>query len=278
MKKIAAITMARNDEQFLAKWITYYSKQLGPENVYVFLDGEDQPMPANKDLVNVVVCPKIKAERATFDKVRMAFLSKQAALLFQKGYQLVIGCDTDEFLVVDPALRVSLAQYLSDVPVTSSLSALGIDVGQHLPTEKPIDWTQPFLSQRAYALLSTRYTKAVVLGKPLQWGSGFHRIKGHNFYIDPSLYLFHFGGFDKDHVQRKFTHLDLMNAGWKAHVKRRLQTTYWVSHKKALDGNVWIPRVRVLQTFLRKPYAWNKPSLGWWKCVVTIPQRFKNLL
>lgn len=278
MKKIAAITMARNDEQFLTKWMAYYGEQLGPENLYVFLDGNDQAIPANKGLVNVVVCPKIEATRAKFDKVRMAFLSQQAALLFQKGYQLVIGCDTDEFLVVDPALRVSLGQYLSEAHITSSLSALGIDVGQHLPTEKTIDWTQPFLSQRSYALLSTRYTKAVVLGKPLRWGSGFHRIRGGNFHIDPHLYLFHFGGFDRDYVATKFLNASLMQAGWKGHTHRRLQTTYYVSNKKALNGEVWLPRVRVLQTFLRKPYAWNKPSLGWWKCVVTIPQRFKNLL
>jgi hypothetical protein len=278
MKKIAAITMARNDEQFLTKWMAYYSQQLGAENVYVFLDGKDQSVPAGSGKVNVVVCEKIEAQRAQFDKVRMAFLSQQAALLFAQGYQLVIGCDTDEFLVVDPALQLTLAQYLSQAHIPSSLSALGVDVGQYLPTETAIDWTKPFLQQRAYALLSTRYTKAVVLGKPMEWGSGFHRIKGHNFHIDPHLYLFHFGGFDRAYVEAKFLNTSLMQAGWKAHVKRRLQTTYIVSQKKALNGDVWMPRVRILQTYLRKPYAWNKPSLGWWKCVVRIPKRFQNIL
>jgi hypothetical protein len=42
MKKIAAITMARNDDFYLRKWVAYYGAQLGKENLYIFLDGLDQ--------------------------------------------------------------------------------------------------------------------------------------------------------------------------------------------------------------------------------------------
>ena len=189
MKKIAAITMTRNDAFFLKKWIAYYGAQLGEENLYIFFDGEDQRVPNGK--FHAVACPKIVAPRAKFDRLRMQFLSQQAQQLFEQGYDLVIGCDTDEFLVLDPALQQSLADYLSDKPAFDSLSALGVDVGQHLLHEFPINWDEPFLQQRSYAVLSSRYTKAVVLAKPLQWGSGFHRIKGHNFHIDSNLYLFH---------------------------------------------------------------------------------------
>ena len=38
-KKICAITMARDDEFFLSRWIAYYGKQFGTENLYVLLDG-----------------------------------------------------------------------------------------------------------------------------------------------------------------------------------------------------------------------------------------------
>ena len=38
MKKIAIITMARNDENFLNKWVSYYGKEFGEENLYIFLD------------------------------------------------------------------------------------------------------------------------------------------------------------------------------------------------------------------------------------------------
>ena len=46
-KKIAAITMARDDEFFLNRWIAYYGKQFGTENLYIILDGTDQTTPKN---------------------------------------------------------------------------------------------------------------------------------------------------------------------------------------------------------------------------------------
>lgn len=277
MKKIAAITMARNESYFLTKWLEYYGAQLGEENLYVFLDGDDQPLPTNTK-AHVQRCPKIQAKRTAFDKVRMAFLSEQAASLFQQGYEVVIGCDTDEFLVIDPRCNTSLAAYLSQVELPGSLSGLGIDVGQQLEQELPIDWTKPFLQQRSYALLSTRYTKPVVLGKPLRWGSGFHRVKGNNFHIDPNLYLFHFGGFDKAYLAAKYTDKERMQAGWEAHIGRRLKTSQLVTKKRALEADKVMNCVRSMQTYLRKPFAWNKPCMMGLKYVVVIPERFKHIL
>ncbi len=277
MKKIAAITMARNESYFLTKWLEYYGAQLGEENLYVFLDGEDQEIPSNTQ-AHVQRCPKIQAKRTAFDKVRMAFLSEQAALLFKQGYEVVIGCDTDEFLVVDPHLQTSLAGYLSNQAPFDSLSGLGMDVGQHLVNEAAIDWTKPFLQQRSYALLSTRYTKPVVLGRPLRWGSGFHRIKGHNFHMDPNLYLFHFGGFDKAYLEAKYTDQERMQAGWEAHIARRLKTSQIITQKKAYTAHAIIRRARAMQTWLRQPFAWNKPSMMGLKYVVSIPESFKHIL
>ena len=44
-KKICALTMVRNDEFYLRKWVAYYGAELGVENLYVFLDGKDQEIP-----------------------------------------------------------------------------------------------------------------------------------------------------------------------------------------------------------------------------------------
>ena len=56
MKRICAITMARNDNFFLEKWISYYGKQLGEENLYIFLDGKDQQIPSNAGKANITLC------------------------------------------------------------------------------------------------------------------------------------------------------------------------------------------------------------------------------
>ena len=41
MKRIAALTMVRNDDFYLEKWVDYYGRQLGKENLYIFFDGLD---------------------------------------------------------------------------------------------------------------------------------------------------------------------------------------------------------------------------------------------
>lgn len=56
LKKIAAITMARNDEFFLGRWIKYYGNEIGTENLYIYLDGTDQTIPKNAGGANIKNC------------------------------------------------------------------------------------------------------------------------------------------------------------------------------------------------------------------------------
>jgi hypothetical protein len=276
MKKIAAITMARNDSFFLKKWISYYGRELGRENLYVFLDGLDQEAPEGSEGVSITKVEKIKGKVTTLDRVRLKFLSDRAAELLT-DYDLIIGCDADEFLVVDPKLEISLRAYLSTLNIQSSASGLGLDIGQNLNEEKPIVEGENFLSQRNYAFVSTRYTKPVVIAQPLTWGSGFHRIKGENFHIAEHLYLIHLGGFDDNMLMARFSDKDRMNSGWEKHIRKRRKTIIEVTERKAVDLDKVSKKLRWFQTFCRKPYAWNKPSMAWWKVVVKLPERFKTI-
>ena len=277
MKKIAAITMARNDSFFLKKWISYYGRELGRENLYVFLDGLDQEAPEGSEGVSITKVEKIKGKVVALDRARLKFLSDRAAELLT-DYDLIIGCDADEFLVVDPKLEISLRAYLSTLNIQSSASGLGLDIGQNLNEEKPIIENENFLSQRSYAFISTRYTKPVVIAQPLTWGSGFHRIKGENFHIAEHLYLIHLGGFDDNMLMARFSDKDRMAGGWAKHIEKRRKTIVEVTERKAIDLDKISKKLRLFQTFCRKPYAWNKPSMAWWKVVVKLPERFKNIL
>ncbi len=277
MKKIAAITMARNDSFFLKKWISYYGRELGRENLYVFLDGLDQEAPEGSEGVSITKVEKIKGKVVALDRARLKFLSDRAAELLT-DYDLIIGCDADEFLVVDPKLEISLRTYLSTLNIQSSASGLGLDIGQNLNEEKPIIENENFLSQRSYAFVSTRYTKPVVIAQPLTWGSGFHRIKGENFHIAEHLYLIHLGGFDDNMLMARFSDKDRMAGGWAKHIEKRRKTIVEVTERKAIDLDKISKKLRLFQTFCRKPYAWNKPSMAWWKVVVKLPERFKNIL
>ncbi|MDR0763111.1 MAG: glycosyltransferase family 2 protein [Bacteroidales bacterium] len=281
MKKIAVITMARNDEFFLNRWIAYYGAQFGEENLYVYLDGEDQPVPAKAGKANVIHVERVAQHVVKAEKRRLKFLSQKAKELFKK-YDIVIGVDADEFIVIDPKQGKTLHEYLSERHINSSISALGIDVGHDTYSEKTLDREQPFLQQRNYAVISSRYTKPSILARPLRWGSGFHRVKWHNFYIDKNLYMFHFGSVDYDMIMDRFKDKDRMATGRARHIKKRLGTvtlvTNAVSKNRCKDGDRWLPLARIIQKIFRPIYAYNKPSTLFKKTVVKIPKRFKNTI
>lgn len=271
-KRIAAITMARNDTFFLSRWIEYYGREIGTENLYIYLDGTDQDIPENAGAAHITKLPHTDMSRSAGDKYRIGKMSDLANELLKK-YDIIIGCDCDEFLIVDPALNTSLAQYLSNKQINTTLSGLGLDVGQHLTHEKPLDSSKPFLAQRAYALLSTRYTKPVVINRPVRWGSGFHSINGHNFHIDPNLYLLHFGAVDMDMLVTKAAS---RGPDWVNHLKRRGNGTINdVTNRPAHDER-WLKIARVMQRIFRPIYAWDKPGMLGIKRIVKIPERFQK--
>ncbi len=272
MKKIAAITMAYNDEFFLNRWIKYYGEQFGEENLYILQDGLDQKTPAMAGNTNIEKIPKkLGLSRTGGDKYRINLISKKAAQLFKSGYDIVIGCDVDEFLIVDPKTNKNLAQYLSNKKIKTTVSGLGLDVGMDLNTEFTLDETKPFLEQRKFAYLSTRYTKPVVLSKPKRWGSGFHCVKFNNYHIDKNLYLLHFGSIDFEMIKNK---LDNRNPDWKKHLNRRANTILKITKSKRRKFSK--STARFLQTILRPLYAWNKPAMLFMVKITTIPERFKK--
>ncbi len=277
LKKIAVITMARNDEFFLTRWIDYYGRELGEDNLYIYLDGEDQPIPKNAGKSNVIHVKRVAEHVVKAEKRRLTFLSDRAKELLST-YDIIIGVDADEFLVVDPVCDNSLQEYLSKISISPSVSGLGMDVGQDLNLEKALDKSRPFLEQRSFALLSSRYTKPSVISKPVVWGSGFHRVKGHNFRIDPNLYLFHFGSVDYKMIQDRFLDKDRMATGREGHIKKRAKTITIITDSKPKTEEKWLSLARRIQTFARPIYAWNKPTMLKWNMVVKIPARFRGIV
>ena len=271
-KRIAAITMARDDEFFLSRWIAYYGKQFGTENLYILLDGTDQKIPKNAGNAHITKLPHTQLSRAAGDKYRIGKLSDLANELL-KTYDIVIGCDTDEFLIVDPNTRKTLSQYLSSIKIKTSVSGLGLDIGQNMNNEQTLDTHAPLLEQREYALLSTRYTKPVVLSRHARWGSGFHHVKHHTFHIDKNLYLLHFGAVDMEMLVKKAS---ARGADWVNHLRRRGNGTINAVTNKTAHGEKYLVRARIMQRIFRPIYAIGKPGMLGIKWVIKIPSRFKK--
>ncbi len=275
MKRIAAITMARNDSFFLERWIAYYGSQIGFENLYVYLDGKDQEAPHCDSGVNVEALERKSEEMTQGDRTRIAIINKKAEKLLE-SYDMVIGCDADEFLVVDPDAGCSLAEYLSRADFKICLSGLGLDVGQKMDEEAVLDPHKPFLVQRKYALLDSQYTKPVVKRKAKDWGAGFHRVKGCNYHIDKNLYLFHFGSVDQKMLLAKTIDAEKRSEGWGKHLHQRFRTINLLTQNKIHTSEFFIKLARFLQTITRHPFMWTRPYMYYWKMLVRIPERFSS--
>ena len=278
MKKIASITMVRNDDFFLRKWVEYYGRELGKENLYIYFDGTDQQIPEFCDETNSFLHEKIGTQVVNAEKGRLKFLSQQAAELFNQGYDLIIGVDADEYVVVDPKLGVSLSEYLSNHYIDVCLSPLGLDFGQKLGEEGDLSLEDTFLSQRSYAQIGTRYTKPSIIARPCRWGSGFHRVKRHNFHIAKDLYLMHFGYADRKILENRLGDADRIAQGWEKHIYKRSRTIRYATEKKAREFDYWTRFARICQTWCRPFYALNKPAMFELRIVVRIPERFKTVL
>lgn len=285
--------MVRKDDFFLRKWVEYYSASLGRENLYIYFDGTDQTVPGFCEGCNVVVKERLLGKTgggkkgrlavARGDKARITFLNSEAKKLFER-YDAVIGTDVDEFLIVDPALEMTLPQFLAKThrehPGWSSVSGLGFDIVQHTALEKEIDPAIPFLSQRGHCISSSRYTKTNVLFRPVEWGSGFHRVEGHNFHIAKGLYMFHFGLVDRMHILRRIAAANLVAEGWGKHLDKRERTYIRVASEPA--PRPWseslVESYRRTQQRLRKFFAWNKPTNLCNGNVLKLDARFSGLL
>ncbi|TQV67541.1 glycosyltransferase family 2 protein [Aliiroseovarius halocynthiae] len=241
------------------------------------LDGADESHPRDTD-VNFTAIPHRPMPRVPGEKRRAAYLSAQARTLFMQGYDAVIATDIDEFIVVDPRANVSLAEYLSAVDGVESLSALGLDVIQHLDNEGEIDPKSNWLAQRKYAQLASRYTKPSITFKPLNWGSGMHRIKGRNFRIDPNLFMIHTGMIDAKIAKVIGMGDDRVSQGWSAHQERREKVFQQIRKEPAEDGNAAFTRARRKMSVLRPIHAWNKPGSIRKNSIVKLPDEFADIL
>ena len=276
-KKIGVVSMVRNDRFFIPKWMEYYGAQLGHDNLFLILDGLDQDFPEGHETINVIRIPRQKLNRASGDKNRINVISNFVKALFQR-YDLIIAHDIDEILVIDPNQHLTLADYLQRRIRSASLSALGLDVGQHLDLEQPIDPARPFLEQRSFAHVSARYTKAVVATRPLTWGSGFHRVRFRNFHIDPNLFLFHFGMVDYAISKGRMEDESLLHAGWRGHLDRRFELFDLITKNTPVDGDGFFKQARRRQNLIRPLFALNKPGMLSEKPVIRIPERFRHIV
>lgn len=276
-KRIAVITTVRGEDFFLEKWIAYYGAQFGRKNLYVVVDGHDQELPDDIEDVNFITIPHLEASVVAFDKRRARIISSIASGLFEI-FEIVIATDVDEFIVLDPAVGCSLANYLSDKTGHACLSSLGIDLRHNTQIEPDLEMDKPVLGQRRFAKIEAKYTKPSIAFEKLQWKSGLHRVHRKNFTIDPNLYLFHLGLVDQGYVDKHLEVRVQSNPDWRAHSIRRRNLMAEVGATPAHDADATFAQAREMFRTRRRLIHRNKPKALRGNFVVEIPERFFGIL
>ena len=191
MKKIAAVTMAYNEPDFLPIWARHYGAQVGAKHCYVVDHGSDDGSTEALGEVNIARIPRSPQD----EERRARFISRFCTSLLD-WYDWVIYTDVDEIALPDPRFYASFAEFC-EVVVPEVVTAVGLNV-QHVPAiEPPVDLARPVTEQRRWVRFSSAMCKAVLVRRAVEWAPGFHCVADAPVVFD-QLYLFHLRWFDRD--------------------------------------------------------------------------------
>lgn len=205
--RIAAITFCRDEGRMLPLWVKYYGQQLGVENLYVVDDNSEDG--STDDLpCDVLHIPPIRGGK--FNSTRMAMVGNLGRSLLQL-YDVVMFCDTDEFIVPDPDRWAGLRAYVEakSEEGLNAVGSLGFNVVHNVGAEPPLDLTRPLLGQRQLAKFLPLMCKPAIKWVPGHWSAGTHGVRT-PYAVDPDLWMFHMKFGDRDHLQEAADHRQRM--------------------------------------------------------------------
>ena len=166
----AAFTLVQNDMVILELWLKYYSKYF--DDLYVIGIG-------TKDEYGELQTLR-KKYNFEFERVNYAGNSdytlplckdKQKKLL--ENHDWVLYSDCDEFIVADPTKYKDLKDFVEKCD-KDKVPCEGFNI-LHVEGESPIDFSQPYLSQRKYWAKDMDYNKCLLSKVPLNWNVGCHK-------------------------------------------------------------------------------------------------------
>ena len=205
--RIAAITFCRDEGRMLPLWVRYYGAQFGVENLYVVDDNSEDG--STDDLpCDVLHIPPIRGGK--FNSTRMAMVGNLGRSLLEL-YDVVMFCDTDEFIVPDPAVWPGLKEYVearSDEG-RNAVGSLGFNVVHNVGVEPVLDLDAPLLGQRQLAKFLPLMCKPAIKWVPAHWSDGTHGVRT-PYEVDPELWMFHMKFGDRDHLQEAADHRQRM--------------------------------------------------------------------
>ncbi len=220
--KVAAVTIAYNEPDFLPIWVRHYASQVGPRHCYVIDHGSDDGSTDAIADINVVRIPRSPCD----DDQQARFISTFCASLLE-WYDYVVHSDVDEIVVADPGRHTSLQEYCESCQ-QDVVTAIGYNLVQ-TSEDLPIDLSRKILEQRKWMYFLGPMCKPALTRRPIVWGGGFHQ--AHD--VEPrfaDLHLFHLRFVDQQIGLRRLAKTRVM-------ARANMEVGWWqrVSDEKCLE-------------------------------------------
>lgn len=182
----AALTMVRDDDFFLDRWVRYYGDMFGREACYVVNHGNQEAVRRIAEGCNIIAIPDTSVK---FDQLRWRLFNGLTQGLRSYFKYVVVG-DVDEYVVADPKLGLDLLGFLDKAPGRKLLTPLGLEI-LHRTNLEPDPITGPILGPRRFARVSYHYSKPCLVGAPAKLSRGGHFANVDRLLTPEALYLFH---------------------------------------------------------------------------------------
>ncbi|SEG54979.1 glycosyltransferase family 2 protein [Marinobacterium lutimaris] len=188
---VLVMTMVYNESYFIHKWVDYYSKQVGFENLLVLDHGSDDfSLNGLNEKISRMRLPREKG----MNEIRRARSVTRIMQAMLQYYDVVIYCDADEIMVADPDKYTGLVDYFRRNR-EESMSPIGFNLVQKLSREAELKHDEKILTQRRYCSFSAAMCKPIINRKPNSLGQGFHSSTAFPT-IKSDLLLLHLKDFD----------------------------------------------------------------------------------
>ena len=188
------MTMARDEADMLPRWLRYYGRQVGTDNLIVIDDGTTDG--STDQLPCQVYRMPAPPWKASWMQTRVELVNG-----FSRGllalYDVMIFTDVDEFLVPDPLKHDDLVAFIDARADREVLAPVAVNLVHHPGVEGPLDEGRPLLAQRRFVKWAPGMCKPLIKRVPAPWMQGFHGIRS-PYEVDPELMLIHAKFYDRE--------------------------------------------------------------------------------